>query len=644
MTNQKSTSEQERVEQTKKQTQGQTPSTDVAEEATVAFESAVFGALVPEETPSPTSDKEVSEDELLGFTDEGNVVVALTVAYNGGAFSGFAKQPGQLTVQGSLEDALKTVYRHKVETTCAGRTDAGVHAIGQVVSFELPPQEWEERTPKKLVKSLNALTHGSVTVRSAERKKADFSARFSAVSRTYRYFISTASANPLLMNGFSWHLGKKPDVEAMREASQYLLGEHDFKSFCKAESAKDKPTHRNIIEISFDECSIWNDDMLVITVVGNAFLHSMVRTLVGTLISIGNGLHEPAWIKEVLEARDRTAAGENAPACGLVFWSVDYEGERVYVPDAFPQAANVGFEKLHAEAEAEAAAAAEAEAAAAAAVAEMNDYAVYRDPDAVTLTGAQAQAVIQAVQAAQAAKEAGFALLTDEEAVQAALDSLSVPDRMHQPVQQMNPLGQTKPMQPVVDANYSEPAGAHPAFHEMAESEEPDYVVGDYEDVLRFWEGPEGQQTDDEKDKGLFGKLFGRKKTGFEHEERFVIPRGTGEIEMTGSVFSEVNHLEEDENGHHYVFDASQATGSMPRVHDDADHPETHPEPKRVDPAQTEQGVFGEVAWDEDLDNALDEAGNPLGTKSLTAGDSAESATEDASTEALAETSEKTEK
>lgn len=179
-------------------------------------------------------------------------------------------------------------------------------------------------------------------------------------------------------------------------------------------------------------------------------------------------------------------------------------------------------------------------------------------------------------------------------------------------------------MQPVGDTTDHKDAGGHPAFHEVTESEEPDYVVGDYEDVLRFWEGPEGQQTDNEKDKGLFGKLFGRKKTGFEHEERFVIPRGTGEIEMTGSVFSEVNHLEEDENGHHYVFDASQATGSMPRVYDDPEHPEhtnTPREAKRVDPEQTEQGVFGEVAWDDDLDNALDEARNPLGIKTLAPGD-----------------------
>lgn len=117
------------------------------------------------------------------------------------------------------------------------------------------------------------------------------------------------------------------------------------------------------------------------------------------------------------------------------------------------------------------------------------------------------------------------------------------------------------------------------------------------------------------------GKLFGRKKTGFEHEERFVIPRGTGEIEMTGSVFSEVNHLEEDEDGHHYIFDASQATGSMPRVADDPDYPGKSLDSKRVDPAQTEQGVFGEVAWDEDLGNALDEAGNPIGTKTLASGD-----------------------
>lgn len=575
-----------------------------------SFESAVFGALVPEESSILLEPSSVSEEESLGLTEKGNVVVALTLSYNGGAFSGFAKQPGQLTVQGSLEDALKTIYRHKVETTCAGRTDAGVHAIGQVVSFEITPEEWEERSPKKLVKSLNALTHGSVSVRSAQRKKADFSARFSAVSRTYRYFISTAPANPLLMSGFSWHVGKKLDIDAMREAARYLIGEHDFKSFCKAESAKDKPTCRNIVSILFDECSIWNDDMLVITVTGNAFLHSMVRTIVGTLVAIGNGHHDPEWINEVLEARDRNAAGENAPACGLVFWSVDYEGERIYTPEVFPVRADIGYETIHANDKA---------------VSQENrgsDIGAYGDPDAVTLTGAQAQAVIQAVRAAQAAKEAGFALLTDEEAVQAALDSLSVPSV----TQQVSPLGRTTPMPTVGGASedvrcVNDSTDGQAAFHEVADNEEPDYVVGDYEDVLRFWEGPDNQQSEEDKDKGLFGKLFGRKKTGFEHEERFVIPRGTGEIEITGSVFSEVNHLEEDENGQHYVFDASQGTGSMPKVVNAQDRDKDHGMEMSVDPHKTEQGVFGEVAWDDDLDNALDEAGNPIGTKSLKPGE-----------------------
>ncbi len=247
---------------------------------------------------------------------------------------------------------------------------------------------------------------------------------------------------------------------------------------------------------------------------------------------------------------------------------------------------------------------------------------VYKDPDAVTLTGAQAQAVIQAVRAAQAAKEAGFALLTDEEAVQAALDSLSAPSV----TQQASPLGQTTPMPAVEDTledshRVSGSTEGHPAFHDVAENEEPDYVVGDYEDVLRFWEGPDSQQTEGDKDKGLFSKLFGRKKTGFEAEERFVIPRGTGEIEMTGSVFSEVNHLEEDENGQHYVFDASQATGSMPKVSDPKMSQTASAATSCVDPAQTEQGVFGEVAWEDDLENTLDEAGNPIGTKTLTSGE-----------------------
>lgn len=252
------------------------------------------------------------------------VMLALGVSYKGTAFAGFARQPGQLTVQGELEHALGIIFRHPVETVCAGRTDAGVHALGQVVSFSVFAEEWEGRTCDKLRASVDALTHGDIAIRWAEERDAEFSARFSAQAREYRYYICTDKAAPLVMRDFSWHLGKPLDLEAMRAGAAYLIGEHDFKSFCLSASAEGKPTHRNVMRIDIEQSSILGSEMVIITVEGNAFLHSMVRTIVGTLVLVGRDKREPGWVQEVLAACDRSAAGENAPAQGLVFWHVTY--------------------------------------------------------------------------------------------------------------------------------------------------------------------------------------------------------------------------------------------------------------------------------------------------------------------------------
>ena len=256
--------------------------------------------------------------------------IATWLSYNGEPFSGFARQNAQLTVQGSIEEALELLFRRPIETTCAGRTDAGVHALCQVVSFDLLDDEWLRRKPESLLKSLNALTHEAISFRSVRPMPEDFSARFSAVSREYRYYICTDDAAPLLMERFSWHLGKTLDIEAMKEASYFLLGEHDFKSFCMAVSAKGKPTHRYVAEINFRQEQIWDSNFIVMTVIGNAFLHSMVRTMVGTLALVGLGKRPPEWVKEVLQARNRQAAGQNAPAEGLVLWHVNYEEQHYY--------------------------------------------------------------------------------------------------------------------------------------------------------------------------------------------------------------------------------------------------------------------------------------------------------------------------
>ncbi len=250
--------------------------------------------------------------------------LSLTVSYNGAPFSGFARQPGQLTVQGELEQALSLVFRRPMEVVCSGRTDAGVHALGQVVSFDVANDELEGRNLYSLRRSLNALTHEDITVREVEERQPGFSARFDAQWREYHYHVCLDEVPPLFMRDFSWYVHGQLDIDAMREAATYLVGEHDFKSFCMAASAVGKPTCRNVHEISLSREMIMGEDILTIKVVGNAFLHSMVRTIVGTLVMVGRGQRKPEWVREVLEARNRTAAGENAPAAGLVFWRVQY--------------------------------------------------------------------------------------------------------------------------------------------------------------------------------------------------------------------------------------------------------------------------------------------------------------------------------
>lgn len=252
--------------------------------------------------------------------------LVLTVAYNGAAYSGFAKQKDDrlATIQGELERALATYFRHPVETVCAGRTDAGVHALGQVVSCVVDKDEIAGIKPERLLISFNALTPDDIAIRDISVAAADFSARFDAVTREYRYRIVSGAVPPVFLADFSWWRRGALDLEVMRQAASFLIGEHDFKSFCKAASAEGKTTMRRIEEISIESVEESGESCIVIKVIGNAFLHSMVRTIVGTLVQVGAGHRKPDWVREVLLACDRTAAGETAPASGLTFWRVTY--------------------------------------------------------------------------------------------------------------------------------------------------------------------------------------------------------------------------------------------------------------------------------------------------------------------------------
>ena len=253
--------------------------------------------------------------------------LVIGLSYDGAAFCGFAKQKdeGVRTVQDCLERALSIVFRAQVPTVCAGRTDTGVHALDQYVSCDVPTAALAGKTSYTLVKSLNALTDDDISIQLvAKAANPDFSARFDVDWREYRYRIVCGCVPPLFMRSFAWWVKGVLDVEAMQQAAQYLVGEHDFKSFCKAESAIGKNTVREVKSIELYEEMQMGERCLVIKVVGNAFLHSMIRTIVGTLVEVGSGRRKPEWVAQVLAACDRSAAGKNAPACGLVFHKVTY--------------------------------------------------------------------------------------------------------------------------------------------------------------------------------------------------------------------------------------------------------------------------------------------------------------------------------
>jgi tRNA pseudouridine38-40 synthase len=247
--------------------------------------------------------------------------MAAIVAYDGALFHGFARQPGLRTVQGALEDALAVSLRREVQTTGAGRTDAGVHAWGQVVSFDAADGD---ETPERLRRSLDALSGDGIVVRDVREARPGFSARFDAVGREYHYRIVNGTVPPLFLDRVAWHVAAELDVEAMREGASMLVGERDFRSFCVTESALGKSTIRRLDTVEITRQVELGESVLLVRVEGNAFLHSMVRTIVGSLVEVGSGRREPQWIAEAVEACDRAAAGPTAPAHGLTLFSVRY--------------------------------------------------------------------------------------------------------------------------------------------------------------------------------------------------------------------------------------------------------------------------------------------------------------------------------
>jgi tRNA pseudouridine38-40 synthase len=241
--------------------------------------------------------------------------IALGIEYNGHAFHGWQSQQNLTTVQGCLENALTIIANEPIQVLCAGRTDAGVHAIGQVVHFDTVA----ERSLRAWTLGVNTHLPSSISVRWAQVVDDDFHARFSALHRRYRYVIHNHSVrSAILADRATWH-HYHLDVDLMHEAAQYLTGELDFSAFrsaqCEAKTAK-----RNLHEITITR----ENDFIIIEIQANAFLHHMVRNITGSLLMVGEGKKKPEWIQEVLSGKDRRFAGATAPAAGLYFIKVQY--------------------------------------------------------------------------------------------------------------------------------------------------------------------------------------------------------------------------------------------------------------------------------------------------------------------------------
>ncbi|HXF73500.1 MAG TPA: tRNA pseudouridine(38-40) synthase TruA [Actinomycetota bacterium] len=245
-------------------------------------------------------------------------VLKLVLAYDGTDFRGFARQRGHRTVQGVLEAALERILGEVPPLSAAGRTDAGVHARGQVVSFPVPPAAAERAEPGRVQRALNGILAPEVVVVRAVWAPAGFDARRSARAREYRYRIDVGPLPDPFTARYVWHRPGDPSLRPMRAAAGALLGEHDFASFCRRPEVGG--TVRRLERLAVSR----RGDRVEVLARANAFCHQMVRSLVGTLVAVGEGRLDPGEIPAILEARDRSRAGPVAPPHGLTLERVIY--------------------------------------------------------------------------------------------------------------------------------------------------------------------------------------------------------------------------------------------------------------------------------------------------------------------------------
>lgn len=239
--------------------------------------------------------------------------IRLEIEYDGTEFYGWQVQPKLRTVQGEIQERLKTILNQEVNLIGAGRTDVGVHALSQVANFKTDnPLDSET-----ILKGLNGLLPHDVAVKKVQEVDSDFHARYSATSRLYRYRIYRGRT--VILRRYVWEVLYSLNLERIVRATQGIQGEHDFSSFCVAESAKDNSVC-NVTLASWEEYG----DELLLKIEANRFLHTMVRSLVGTLVEVGRGYFSVEDFSDIMKAKDRRKAGPTASACGLCLVEVKY--------------------------------------------------------------------------------------------------------------------------------------------------------------------------------------------------------------------------------------------------------------------------------------------------------------------------------
>lgn len=252
---------------------------------------------------------------------EGYLRIRMTVAYDGSGFHGFATNPDVRTVQDDIEAVLAKVLREPTTTTCAGRTDRGVHARGQVMTFDADANHFDSHS---LTRALNRMLAPKISVRDVRATSPEFDARISCVGRSYRYRILNSPWPDPLVHHLSWHVREPLELAAMQTAADQILGEHNFSSFSKKNKSKPQETYVRTVHRA-----TWRrvGDTVQLEISANAFTHQMVRSLVGMFVEIGRGRRRAVDMGEALRALSRDVVPSPAPPQGLVFMQAHYHDD-----------------------------------------------------------------------------------------------------------------------------------------------------------------------------------------------------------------------------------------------------------------------------------------------------------------------------